>query len=282
MSTHPASRLIGRLALRSLHAELVLYPKPGLVSTRDAGAHTDMDASTFVQSLFALRGYFAKIAALGASSAPFGDLRDLGKDAEARMLRATRGRNTHRGAIFALGLVAAAAGVMVGQGEAPTEGRLREVLTTRWIADLPRHFVDPCSHGQQMAARHGAPGARGEAMLGFPSVFDVALPALREALARGAPARRAQLHAFFSLLATVKDTNVLWRGGPDQLAVLQQRARAFLARGSVFATEFRAHAVSLHRWCTHRRLSPGGTADLFAATWFVHLLGSSSFERHAS
>src|SRR5689334_1169702 len=91
---------IGRCALRSLYAELVLYPKPGLVSLRDNGAHADMNAATFMRSIFALRRYFGEIALAGMRAAPMSELRQLGLHAESRMLRATCGVNTHRGAIF--------------------------------------------------------------------------------------------------------------------------------------------------------------------------------------
>src|ERR1700693_3113583 len=74
----------GRLAVRSLYQELVLYPKPGLVSLIDNGSHQDMDASTFMRSLFSLRGYFVAITAAGMNHASFEELRTLGIAAEAR------------------------------------------------------------------------------------------------------------------------------------------------------------------------------------------------------
>jgi len=98
-----ASLWIGKQAVRALHAELVLHPKPGLVSPLDSGAHDDMDAGTFLRSLFSLRRYFSAIAAAGAEAMPFPELQRLGIQAEARMLTATQGVNTHRGAIFCLG-----------------------------------------------------------------------------------------------------------------------------------------------------------------------------------
>ncbi|EPX55588.1 Triphosphoribosyl-dephospho-CoA synthetase [Cystobacter fuscus DSM 2262] len=84
------------------YAELALHPKPGLVSPLDSGSHDDMDMGTFMRSLFSLRGYFRDIAAAGAGGADFPVLRALGLDAERRMLAATGGINTHRGALFSL------------------------------------------------------------------------------------------------------------------------------------------------------------------------------------
>jgi triphosphoribosyl-dephospho-CoA synthase len=274
-SLFAVARNIGRLAVRSLHAELVLYPKPGLVSLRDNGAHRDMNAATFIRSLFALRHYFAEIAIAGMREARMAELRRLGVAAEARMLRATGGINTHRGSIFALGMLSAAAGRATLEGGDYSDAALRSIVAKYWRRDLlavAASTAESPSHGRQAAARYGVAGARGEAVRGFPGVFDVALPALREALARGADGEHAQLHAFFSLLAVVDDTNVLYRAGDDALRNLQQSAADFIVAGSVFANEWLSRAEALHRQCSRRRISPGGCADLLACAWFVHQL----------
>ena len=270
----PGQCALSRLATRSLLAELVLYPKPGLVSLRDTGSHTDMDASTFVRSLFSLRGYFADIATAGGAAAPFQVLRELGVRAEAAMLAATGGVNTHRGAIFVLGLLCAAAGRARARGEAPTDVVLRHALHDAW-GDALASFAAPAgrrSHGALAATRYGATGARGEARRAFPAVFDVALPALREARARGCDARHARLSAFFALLARVDDTNILHRGGAAGLAFVRDCANAFRAGGDVHGAGAIARAEAIHRAFVARRLSPGGCADLLAAALFVHEL----------
>jgi triphosphoribosyl-dephospho-CoA synthase len=268
---------IARLAVRSLYRELALYPKPGLVSFRDNGAHRDMDAETFVRSLFSLRGYFAAIAAAGMHDAGFAELQQLGIDAESRMLKVTRGINTHRGAIFTLGFLAASAGHAVVRNIDPSDDNLRAVVIANWSRDMRAiavvHPAKP-THGQLMAARHGVTGARGEALLGFPSIFEIALPALRDALDRGAETQHALLHTFFVLLANTADTNVLFRGGIEGLQFIQSQAGEFLARGSVFDPGWQARAESLHRQCSLRNLSPGGCADLLSAAYFVHQLQS--------
>jgi triphosphoribosyl-dephospho-CoA synthase len=266
---------IARLAVRSLYQELALYPKPGLVSFRDNGAHLDMNAATFVRSLFSLRGYFVAIAAAGMRDAGFAELQQLGLAAESQMLRATRGTNTHRGAIFTHGILAAAAGCAVARNIAPSDENLRAIVISNWSRDL-RVIAVACattpSHGQLMAARHGVTGARGEALQGFPSVFEIALPGLRSALARGADTSKALLHTFFMLLAGTPDTNVLYRGGAEGLQFIQTQAGKFLEHGSVFEAGWQQRAESLHRHCSINNLSPGGCADLLAAAWFVHQL----------
>ena len=270
-----AAHRIARLAVRSLYQELALYPKPGLVSLRDNGAHLDMDATTFVRSLFSLRGYFVAISAAGMVDAGFAQLQRLGLAAESKMLRATRGINTHRGAIFTHGILAAAAGYAIARDIEPSDAILRAIVLEKCSPDLRAIAIAPSAtptHGQLMAARHGVAGARGEALQGFPSVFDIALPALRSAMARGADTRLALLHTFFVLLAETLDTNVLFRGGVEGLQFIRTQAGDFLGRGSVFEPGWQQRALALHRECSAQRLSPGGCADLLAAAWFVHQL----------
>jgi triphosphoribosyl-dephospho-CoA synthase len=191
------------------------------------------------------------------------------------MLCATGGVNTHRGVIFTLGLLAAAAGALRARGQAPTDAALRSVVIERWARRLQLAPASPTavpSHGEFVAARHRIAGAREQARSGFPAVFDVGLPALRAALAAGVDDDRALLHTLYCLLAQVADTNVLYRGGVPALMFVQARARAFLATGSVFASDWRWRAEDSHRDCVARRVSPGGCADLLAAAWFVHRL----------
>lgn len=266
---------IALMAVRSLYQELALYPKPGLVSFRDNGAHLDMNAAAFMRSLFSLRGYFVAIAAAGMREAGFAELQQLGLAAESHMVHATRGINTHRGAIFTHGILAAAAGCATARNFAPSDDNLRAIVMANWSRGLRAIAVARTatpSHGQLMAARHGVTGARGEALQGFPTVFEIALPALRNALNRGADTHDALLHTFFVLLAETTDTNVLFRGGAEGLEFIQTQARYFLERGSVFGSGWQQRAESLHRQCSAKNLSPGGCADLLAAAWFVHQL----------
>ena len=261
-------RVLGRIAARALWHELTLHPKPGLVSLEDAGAHADMDAHTFVRSLFALRPHFGHLAAAGARDAPFATLRELGIRAEAAMLAATGGVNTHRGAIFALGLLVAAAARTQAGGEPLSDASLRANLRAAWGESLAAHLPPPGvpSHGAAAARRHGAGGARQEAARAFPAVFDVALPALRAARRRG-DEQGARIAALFALLAHVDDTNVLHRGGAAALALVQARGRAF-----AHAPDPLAFARDTHREFVARGLSPGGSADLLAAALFVDSL----------
>lgn len=260
-------RQLARLAVRSLYAELVLYPKPGLVSLVDNGSHEDMNAATFLRSMFALRRYFVDIARAGMEDAPFHALKRLGIEAEARMLRATGGINTHRGAIFCLGMLCAAIGRCRAKGSALRPAAIQATLLIHWGRELGAHSgaADTPSHGLEARLRYAAGGAREEGARGFPSVFGVGLPALRRSLALGGGLRRARVDALFALMAHMSDTNVYHRGGLAGARTVQREARAFIARGGTAAPDWEARALACHRSFVAARLSPGGAADLLGA-----------------
>ncbi|MGH8728575.1 MAG: triphosphoribosyl-dephospho-CoA synthase MdcB [Burkholderiales bacterium] len=276
-SSHQTAASIGRLALRSLHAELVCAPKPGLVTPFDRGSHVDMDVRIFLRSILSLRHYFALIAAAGMEGLAFYELQRLGLAAEERMLRATARINTHRGAIFTLGLLAAAAGRLHARNARFSADRIGETVKRCWRKDLLEAMPDSASHGLAVAWRYGAGGARAEAALGFPTLREIGLPSLHEALAAGCDRNRALVHALFSLIAVLEDTNLLYRGGRDGLNFARKAAAEFVSAGSVLRSGWREHANELNREFVARDLSPGGSADLLAATWFVHHLGTASW-----
>lgn len=263
---------IGRLAVRSLYAEVTLYPKPGLVSLVDNGSHDDMTAATFMRSLFALRHYFVRITKAGSEGAPFPTLKRLGMEAEQRMMAATGGINTHRGAIFCLGLMCAAIGRCHAEGIALSAASIRGMLLARWGKALAEHtrVATPCTHGLQVAARYAAGGAREEAALGLPSVFNVALPTLQQTLAAGRGWRRARVDALFALMGHISDTNVYHRGGEDGARTVGFHAREFLRHGGTAHPHWETRARECHRLFVNNKLSPGGAADLLAAACLVH------------
>jgi triphosphoribosyl-dephospho-CoA synthase len=266
-----AHAAIGGAATRALLVELALHPKPGLVSPVDNGAHDDMNATTFVRSILALRRYFPAIAEAGARAAPFRELQTLGLQAERRMLAATGGVNTHRGAIFCLGLLAAAAGYARAQNLEISGQSLAQTILELWGADIAAaEQRDSDSHGARMIRLYGARGAREEVLAGLPTLCDVALPALRNTLLATGCRERASVQCLFALMAHLQDTNLLHRGGPEGLAFVQHSARLFLEAGGVFAMDWRQRALDLHGDCVALHLSPGGAADCLAAAWFVH------------
>ncbi|WP_429498257.1 triphosphoribosyl-dephospho-CoA synthase MdcB [Robbsia andropogonis] len=264
---------IAYTAAQCLRLEIDTWPKPGLVSWVDTGSHDDMDAQTFASSTAAIEPYFSELARAGAAQSGMSTLRRIGIRAEHAMLAATRGVNTHRGAIFGVGLLCAAAGrraaddVFAHALPMPTLG---ECVRRYWGEDILGGPRASNSHGEVAGRRYGAGGARQEAVNGFESVYRVGVPALREgALLCPGNAAAARVHACFALIASVIDTNLLHRGGEAGLAFAQQTARAFLDRGGVGAPDWLRHACAAHDAFVARRLSPGGAADLLAMSLFA-------------
>ncbi len=273
-----ALQALGRAATVALYDELALAPKPGLVSFVDSGSHTDMDARTFLRSLFALRHYFPRIAALGWTQAPFAALEACGRDAEARMLAATGGINTHRGAVFTVGLLCAAGGAALRDG-GPALHRLsphavRAALLRHWGPALAARAGRASGlPGGIAAARHGLRSAGQEAAEGFPTLFERVAPALDRGLRRGLPPDRARCDALFHAMAALDDTNLAHRGGLPALRDVQGTAQAFLQAGGAARPEGLTAAWAMHRRFVARRLSPGGAADMLAAACWLQRVG---------
>ena len=268
------ARQIAVCAVRSLYEELVLYPKPGLVSLRDNGSHRDMNAATFMRSLFSLRHYFQSISLAGWRAAPFAELKQLGVQAERTMLLATGGVNTHRGAIFVLGLLCAAAGACVRQQLRLSPTQLRATLRQHWGVALLHHAghigsQHKLSHGQQAAKLFAVSGAREEGALGFPAVFEIGVPRWLATWGNTNDVYHAQIDCLFALMANMSDTNVVHRGGVAGADWVKSQARAFLLAGGSAALDWYCKAEQMHHAFIERHLSPGGAADLLAASRFV-------------
>lgn len=267
---------IATCAVDCLLIELETWPKPGLVSHVDCGSHDDMDVEMFRASAAALEPYFGAVAEAGAHGCGMEQLRTIGLDAEVAMFAATSGVNTHRGAIFGLGLLCAAAGAKAG-GQIDARCSLGETVSELWAKGILGGPVLLHSHGTNARRRFGAGGARVEAAEGFRSVYDIALPALRRG-ARLAPedADAARVEACFALIAVLEDTNLLHRGGVSGLRFARREARRFLDVGGVGQPDWRERARSVHERFVARRLSPGGSADLLAMTLFIEACGRMS------
>ncbi len=224
---------IAATAVQCLLVELETWPKPGLVSHVDTGSHSDMDAGTFRRSAAAIQPYLQALADAGAQGCGMGRLRVIGLEAEAAMFAATAGINTHRGAIFGLGLLCAAAGAATS-GRTDSGTPLGVSVARLWGRDILGGPVLLHSHGGAVRRRYGAGGARSEASQGFPSVYEVGLPALQcGALLAPGDTEAARAQACFALIAVLQDTNLLHRGGLSGLAYAQRTARGFLDDGGV-------------------------------------------------
>jgi len=269
---------IGLLAHEALVFEARLSPKPGLVDAEGSGAHTDMDLPLLLKSAEAIRPYFIRFALRGANDCalpPEGRLsaiRQEGLDAESAMFAATSGVNTHKGAIFLLGVLCYAAGRLSASGKS-----LSPEVVAGDAALVCRGVTRELGVSAGRAfARYGAKGARGEAESGYPSVVQIALSAYRSALQAGASKTDAWRIALLRLIEHLEDANVLARCGETVALELQLAARtianAFPAGGSDLAPAIRA----LNERCRLWHASPGGAADLLACAKFLLSLFSET------
>jgi triphosphoribosyl-dephospho-CoA synthase len=265
------ARALGAAAVAALLDEARLSPKPGLVDSRGNGAHADLDLALMERSALSLAPAFASMVLAGAQEgAPTVALREtlgrLGRVAEATMMAATGGVNTHRGAIWALGLLVAAAAIDPDRASAER--------TAAMAGEIARHpdrgaRASTGHKGERACRTFRVQGARGQAQAGFPHPIGLGLPALRHSRARGDSEASARLNALMAIMSQLDDTCVLARGGMAALKHVQGHAADVLAAGGAGTLAgrralkgFAAHAIAAN-------VSPGGAADLLAATLFL-------------
>ncbi len=271
------ARAIGRWAVESLLDEVNTTPKPGLVDLRNNGSHRDMDPELFYASAQALEPYFCRCAEIGQETAhlqpeeTFSLLRAAGLEAEKTMYAATNGVNTHKGAIFTMGLLCGAAGRLWRPEGVWNEAELLDqvaAMTQDAMAEDLRRATGK-SAGEQLYLKQGTWGIRGEAARGFPSVQKIGLPAYRNGLRQGLSANDAGVLALLHFITAVEDTCLLHRGGPEKAAAAKARVQALLEASPV---PNMADVETLDDWFIRHRLSPGGCADLLAAVYFLEYL----------
>jgi triphosphoribosyl-dephospho-CoA synthase len=261
------------MAVSALMDEATLTPKPGLVDLRSRGAHQDMDWMMMCHSARVLHPTFHALAESGRQISEPLTLRvrigQIGRQGEAAMLQATGGVNTHRGAIWALGLlVTAAAG---RQADAAPEAIAAHAGAIARCHDrfAPSHTGNK---GELACRRYGVGGARAQAQADFPHVIHLALPCLRTSRRRGDDELTARLNCLVALIAELDDTCVLSRGGTAALAAVQAGAAQVLAAGGAGSVGGKYALRRLEHMLIAMNVSPGGAADLLAATLFLDRL----------
>ena len=262
---------LAELARQALVAEVELTPKPGLVDRRGAGAHSDLSLDLMRQSAAAIAPYFEAMGDSAQSMSFDRGLRTevaaIGRAAESAMLQATNGSNAHKGAIWILGLLVTAASRGIDLNPAAI------AQDAAFLARLPdRAQPQLLSHGEMVRARYGATGARGEAFAGFPHVLHVGLPTLRAERNRARTETNSRLWALLNIMARLEDTCVLYRGGAEGLAIVQKGASDALLAGGPGSVAGELAMLRLDQELLIRNISPGGAADLLAATLFLDAL----------
>jgi len=265
--------LLAHLACNALQQELDTTPKPGLVDQHDSGAHTDMDYALMQRSIAALRPYFVQIAQAGQQgNTDHATLSRIGIEAERAMLKATGGVNTHRGALFSLGLAVAqgnkgprACSLSEQSGERTKVQSNKASDLQAGIIRLASQFPDTQgTHGSHAVSQYQAKGALAMAREGYEQLFNDWLPFLRELQQQGDP--YAHHKTLLRIMAQLDDTNVLHRCGAEVAQRVKAEAATLLADFSPDRLE------AMNRRYTAENISPGGAADMLALTIFIHAI----------
>ena len=270
----PWADLLARFAMNALIGEAELTPKPGLVDCRGAGAHTDMNLEMMRRSAHSLFPTFKRIARIAEGQRPGNQLREqvgeAGRNGERRMLAETRGCNTHRGAIWTLGLLLAGAAM----GRPAADACLIAERAAQLSRFRDRYAKTPPTNGSVVTRKFGVRGARGEAESGFPHIIKIGLPALLAARRRGVAEERARLDALMAIMSSLVDTCLLYRGGWRALLIAKQGARTVLEHGGTGTSDGVEALMRLDALLLDVHASPGGSADLLAGTLFLDSLST--------
>lgn len=256
-------------ATQALLDEARLTPKPGLVDSRGSGAHTDLSLQLMERSAISLKDTFFALV-LASWKRPLdvalrAEIGKIGRKGEQQMMLVTKGVNTHRGSIWTMGLLVSAMAMVDGIA---TAQQVTELAAN--LAQLPDH-ASPRTFSKGLCAtrRYQVPGAREEAQQGFPHIMELALPELIASRRCGATEQQAQLNALLAIMSSLTDTCVLSRAGMAALIAMQQGAKTVLALGGVQTTSGWSALAALEQRMLADNVSPGGAADLFAATLFL-------------
>lgn len=249
-------------AVAALIEEVRLTPKPGLVDMANNGAHHDLTLQKMQDSAHSLHNTFYQMAMLSFNQQPSVALREkfgaIGRMGEKEMFTVTDNVNTHKGAIWSIGLLCAAMARRKGQVAIP-----QVFDDAAELAQLPDQYIPPVNtNGSNVRKTYGIPGAREEAQQAFPHIRNYSLPAFHQAI-QTMSLHEAKLFTLLVLIANLNDTCIVYRGGIEGLKFAKQEANKQLTNFSI-ANIQKLDEAFIKQW-----LSPGGAADLLAATLFV-------------
>lgn len=276
---------IAQIALKSMLYEVYTSPKPGLVDSLDSGAHKDMDIFTFIDSSISLYPFMLECSYLGYnfkgkdSKHLFNTLRKLGIKAEKEMLLETKDINTQKGLIFILGIISANAGRSLKKTNqidikeiCKISSIMVEGIVDNELASLNKTKDANLTAGERIYLDYGITGIRGEVEKGFPTVTEYGLPNLYKGLKKSLSLNQAFVDALLYIMSHSEDTNILWRGGIEALEIMRKYSRQAVSLGGIRTVEGRVYIENMNKEFIKRNMSPGGSADLLAATIMFYLL----------
>lgn len=270
---------IAEMAVKGLLYEVSATPKPGLVDRFNNGAHNDMDFYSFMASSSVLYKIFEEIAYLGYSFEGeklkdlLKNLRSVGIKGEKKMFESTGSVNTHKGAIFSLGIACGAIGNLLKTENIEMitasliQERIKAMTEGLCEQDLSKINKDTPTHGEILYLKQGTLGIRGEAEAGFPVVFSHALPYLLEH--KTLPYDQLFVNTLFVIISKLEDSTILWRHCPKVLARVKSDAIHALELGGMTTKEGRNHISLLDKNYNDLGISPGGAADMLALSILI-------------
>lgn len=281
------SNHIGLLMQKALFYEVNTSLKPGLVDRLHNGSHKDMRLSTFINSAYSLTDYFCQCVKEGLScdcskkELPllFQKLRGIGKQAEKNMLFTTQGINTHKGIVFSGGILCAAIGYYISTNSKDISSEnfllsLPEIcrcMLPELLSDYLTLTPDTAkTNGEKLYLKYKITGIRGEAKEGFPLLFNVGFPLFQAVLKKGFSLWQAGLITLLHYIACTEDTNLIIRSDYQLACKIQKNLQQFLAH----ATYEKQLSIlpKLDAFFVSRNISPGGSADMLALTYFLYFI----------
>lgn len=278
--------VIGVAALEAMLMEVSCSPAPGLVDRFNSGSHRDMDFFTFVRSSSALSTAMIAFAEAGwnhtgTSQQLLPILRKIGITAEKKMFQATNGINTQKGILFLLGILSAATALVARERYPIIKATMILSESSRICQGLVQNELETIKNnkiqrertaGEQFYVKYGITGIRGEIESGLPGVVQHALPCFQEALTKGLSLNDALIHTLLSLMSCTDDTTILNRHNPETLWSVKEEAASILEDGGMFTVCGRKRINELDEYYVKHNISPGGSADLLAATYFLYVI----------
>ena len=267
---------VASLAVKALLYEVCATPKPGLVDRNNSGSHIDMDFYSFLDGSGCLFSYFSKACSIGFSCKNpyecFALLKKAGKEAEKDMFFSTCGVNTHKGAVYTMGILVCAAAIAGIEERKNTDLILdicRKMTKGTCEKELENALLSGnCTTGGEKAfSLYKVTGIRGEVENGLPSV-KTGLEILEKELSDGKSNDDASASALLTVMTVLRDTCLISRGGPDAEEFARKKALDILA----IEGEKSNYIKQMDEEFISRNLSPGGCADMLAACWFLHFL----------
>lgn len=283
------SSYIGTQMTQALISEVNTTLKPGLVDRYHNGSHKDMNRELFLKSADSLFPYFCQSARLGLEAGclgtplpeVFSSLRVLGLEAEQTMYQATNGVNTHKGAVFSGGILCCTLGYTVSKKTIPSLSFLDDTTDelSEIIKEMLVHLLDDLkllskkdsaslTHGEKLYLKYQVTGIRGEAQKGFPSLVQLGLPLYKKLLQAGFSRNDAGCILLLHYIAYTQDSNLITRSDYQTAQTISTQLASFLENSS-YEKQLEVLPV-IDKEFVKANLSPGGSADLLALTYFLY------------